>query len=252
MRAGAARRILTGMTTSRPPARRKLAEPIAEALLGDIRSGRLRPGDLLPSERDLMGRYDVGRPAIREAMQALQHAGLVEIRHGGRARVATPSLGQTVDRLGDAMRHLLAHSAASLENLKEARLLFETGMARLAARKRSERDLGRLRAILDAQRAAADDRERFVALDGDFHREIALIAGNPLCAVVSEAIFLWLRDFYLGAVSVVGLEKLTIEEHESLFAAIEAGDAELAARRMADHLERANELYRKSHLEERG
>lgn len=233
------------MTTPPPPPRRKLSEPIAEALLGDIRAGRLRPGDPLPSERELMARHEVGRPAIREAMQALRHAGLVEIRHGAPARVLAPSLGQTVDRLGEAMRHLLAHSAASLENLKEARLLFETGMARIAAKQRSVRDLARLRAILDAQRGARADRARFVALDGDFHREIAVIAGNPLCAVVSEAIFLWLRDFYLGAVSVEGLETLTLDEHEGIYAALAAGEAETSARRMADHLQRANELYRR-------
>ncbi|MFN3259176.1 MAG: transcriptional regulator NanR [Pikeienuella sp.] len=234
-----------------PAARRKLAEPVAEALIEDIRSGRLKPGDLLPSERALMAAHEIGRPAVREALQRLQHAGLVEIRHGGRARVVSPSLSRTVDQLGETMRHLLVHSAASLENLKEARTMFEAGMARLAARKRSSRDLARLRAILAAQREARADRERFVALDGEFHREIASIAGNPLFAVVSEAVFLWLRDFYFGAVSVRGLEALTLEEHESILAALEAGDAEAASRRMSDHLERANELYRKSHLEDR-
>ena len=239
------------MMRVRPATRRKLAEAVAEALLDDIRSGRLRPGDLLPSERALMAAHEIGRPAVREALQRLQHAGLVEIRHGGRARVLSPSLGRTVEGLAETMRHVLANSAASLENLREARVPSETGMVGIAARKRSARDLARLRAILDAQRAARSDRARFVALDGDFHREIAAIAGNPLFAVVSEAVFLWLRDFYLGAVSVKGLEALTLEEHESILAALEAGDAEAAARRMSDHLERANELYRKSHLDDR-
>jgi DNA-binding FadR family transcriptional regulator len=224
---------------------------VADRLLEEIRRRRLKPGDQLPSERQLMQEHDVGRPAIREAMQQLQHAGLVIIRHGGRARVAEPSLGQTVDRLGATMRHLLANSSASLENLKDARLLFETGMARIAAKKRSASDIDRLRAVLDAQGEAQSDRERFVALDGDFHREIAVIAGNPICAIVSEAIFRWLADFYHGAISVAGLERLTLEEHEEILAAIEAGDAEASAKRMADHLDRANELYRKAHYETR-
>lgn len=129
--------------------------------------------------------------------------------------------------------------------------MFETGMVRIAACKRSPGDLARLRSIVAAQREAREDRARFVALDGNFHREIAVIAGNPLFSAVSEAVFLWLRDFYLGAVSVKGLEALTLEEHESILAALEEGDADAAARRMSDHLERANELYRKSHLEGR-
>ncbi len=130
-------------------------------------------------------------------------------------------------------------------------MLFETGMVRIASRTRSPRDLARLRAILDAQHEARRDRTRFVALDRDFHREIATIAGNPLFAVVGEAVFLWLKDFYYGAVSVEGLEALTLSEHESILAALEAGDAEATARRMSDHLSRANELYRKSHLANR-
>lgn len=206
------------------------------------------PGDLLPSERQLMREYEVGRPAIREAMQQLEHAGLVEIRHGGRARVAEPSLGQVVDGLEATILHLLTHSSSNLENLKEARILFEVGMVRAAAKKRSERDIERLRSVLAAQREASQDRERFVALDGEFHREIAMISGNPIFVVVSEAIFSWLADFYHGAVSVPGLERLTLEEHEGIFAAIESGDADAAASRITRHLERANELYRKQNL----
>jgi DNA-binding FadR family transcriptional regulator len=198
-----------------------------------------------------MADYDVGRPAIREALQQLEHLGLVEIRHGGRARVAEPSLSQIVEQLSTAMRHLLTNSSASLENLKESRLMFETGMVKIAAKKRGARDIARLRAVLDAERAAIGDRERFVTLDGEFHRGIAAMSGNPIFAVMCEAIFQWLADFYRGAVSVPGLEQLTIEEHEQILTAIEAGDAEAAGRRMEDHLQRANELYRQQHYRDR-
>lgn len=228
---------------------RRLSDSIADRLLEKIRMRRLKPGDLLPSERQLMRDFEVGRPAVREAMQQLEHAGLVEIRHGGRARVAEPSLGQIVERLEATILHLLTHSSSNLENLKDARVLFEAGMVRVAARKRSARDIERLRAVLAAQNDAREDRRRFVALDGEFHREIAAISGNPIFIVVSEAIFTWLADFYLGAVSVPGLERLTLEEHEGIFAAIESGDADAAATRMTLHLERANELYRKQNLD---
>jgi DNA-binding FadR family transcriptional regulator len=237
------------MTSTSARSRRKLSETVADRLLEHIRSHRLKPGDRLPSERQLMQEYDVGRPAIREAMQQLQHLGLVEIRHGGRARVAEPSLGQIAAQLEAAMRHLLTNSAASLENLKESRLMFETGMVRIAARKRSQRDVERLSAVLERQRAAADDLERFVALDGEFHREIAAMSGNPIFAVVCEAMFQWLADFYRGAVSVPGLEQLTLSEHAQILEAIASGDPEKAAESMSDHLLRANELYRRQHFE---
>ena len=88
--------------------------------------------------------YEVGRPAIREAMQNLARMGLIEIRHGERPRVAEPSFTRTVNQMGETMRHLLTHSPANLEHLKEARVMFETEMAHIAARKRSPDDVSKL------------------------------------------------------------------------------------------------------------
>jgi DNA-binding FadR family transcriptional regulator len=236
------------MTTSVQPAKgRKLSEDVGRRLLRRIQHGEFQPGDALPSERELMRTYEVGRPAIREAMQDLQRMGLLEIHHGRRARVAAPSIGRMVEQVGETMRHFLANSPASLEQLKEARLVFEMEMARIAARKRSTSDIARLRALLQAQAEASNDLERFVARDGDFHREIAAISGNPIFAALSEALFKWLAASYRGAVSVPGLERLTLQEHQQVLDAIAAGNSEGAARYMSDHLTRANELYRTAH-----
>src|SRR6187455_1510233 len=133
-----------------------------------IEGGSVGLGAPLPSERELMERFGVGRPAIREAMQSLETIGLIEIRHGGRARVAEPSIGRMVEGISATMKHLLSNSPASLENLKEARATVEREMARIAARKRSAADLSRLREILAEQTAAAPeaahDATRFRAL----------------------------------------------------------------------------------------
>lgn len=223
---------------------RKLSDDIRERLLKRIRRGEFSPGDPLPSERNLMQVYEVGRPAIREAMQDLQRLGLLDIRHGRRARVAAPSIGRMVEEIGETMRHFLAHSPASLEQLKEARLIFEMEMARIAARKRSASDVARLRTVLQAQTEASSELERFVARDGDFHREIAAISGNPIFAALSEALFRWLAAFYRGAVSVPGLERVILHEHGQIVEAIATRNPDAAAKNMSDHLTRANELFR--------
>ena len=227
---------------------RKLSENIREQLLNRIRRGEFAPGDPLPSERDLMQLYAVGRPAIREAMQGLQRMGLLEIHHGRRARVAAPSIGRVVDEIGETMRHVLSSSAASLEHFKEARYIFEMEMVKMAARKRAMSDIARLRALLEAQREASSDLERFVARDGAFHREIAAIGGNPIFPALMEAMFKWLAASYRGAVSVPGLEKVTLFEHAQILDGIASGNPETAAKHMADHLNRANELYRTAHF----
>jgi DNA-binding FadR family transcriptional regulator len=227
---------------------RKLADDVHDRLLEMIQQGGLAPGDPLPSERELMQALKVGRPAIREAMQGLHRIGLLEIRHGGRAKVSEPSIGRTIDSMGTTVRHLLVHSPANLEHLKEARAIFEMEMARIAARKRSRSDLDRLARILERQAAAQNDPRRFQEIDGEFHREIAAVSGNPILAAVSEAIFRWLSDFHVDLVRFPGLEKLTLSEHQAVLDAIVSKDAAQAASAVRDHLLRANELYRQKPL----
>ncbi|MBS8227327.1 transcriptional regulator NanR [Vannielia litorea] len=227
---------------------RKLADEVQERLLRLIREDGLGPGDALPSERELMARYEIGRPAIREAMQALQHRGVIEIRHGGRPRVAEPSLDGLIGQLGTGVRHLLAHTS-SMDHLKEARAALEAEMARIAARRRTEVDIASLEALLAAQELSAEEPEKFLEIDGKFHRRIAAISANPIFETLAAGVFDWLRDFHAEAVRKRGLEQLTLTEHRAILDAIAAGDEGAAAKAMRDHLERANELYHQDHFQ---
>jgi len=229
-----------------PIQRRKLSDSVQDRLLLTIRSGDLAPGDPLPSERELMSSFAVGRPAIREALQNLQRMGLVEIRHGERARVAVPSFGRMVEQMAETMHHLLTHSSASLEQLKEARATFEMEMARVAARRRKREDVKRLRSIVATQASFIEDQPRFLEWDGKFHKEIASISGNPIFASLSQALFGWLMHFHVHLVRSPGEENLTLAEHHEVIAAIDAGNVEGAASAMGDHLSRANRLYQKA------
>lgn len=226
-----------------PIARRKLSDQIEERLLAEVQSGTAQPGDLLPSERELMARYQVGRPAIREAMQNLQRMGLIEIRHGERPRVAQPSMERAIGQMGETMRHVLAHSASSLEHLKQARATFEMEMARIAARDRTPDQVARIRAVLDEMKATRPTSPDFLVLDGRFHLEIARVSANPIFVALSEALFSWLANFHAHLVRSPGHESVTIAEHDAILAAIEAGSPELAAQLMSDHLNRASALY---------
>lgn len=222
---------------------RKLSDAVQDRLLDLIRRSGLRPGDALPSERELMAQYGVGRPAIREAMQGLQHMGIVDIRHGGRPRVASPSVDAMVDQLATSMRHLLTHGDRSLEHLKEARIALEVEMARVAATRRTADDIAELTAIIAAQTAAQPDPEAFLDHDAAFHRRIAAVSGNPIFEALSDGVFGWMRSFHVEQVRKLGLEALTLREHRNILDAISAGNPQAAAQSMRDHLERANALY---------
>ncbi len=214
-----------------------------DLLLDRIEREQLKPGDLLPSERQLMEEYGVGRPAVREALQTLDRMGIVTIHHGERSRIAEPSAQAVLERLGQTARHALTTSRRTFEDLKHARMVFEMGLVREAARKADATAVAKLRKCLEAQEAAMDRPTAFMRGDMAFHREIAEIAGNPILALASQALFEWLMAFHTSLVRAPGAETLTLEEHAGLVEAIAAHDPDAAEERMHAHLTRANALY---------
>ncbi|KAK44896.1 GntR family transcriptional regulator [Caballeronia jiangsuensis] len=223
--------------------RRKLYQDVLDRLMARIRSGEIAPGAQLPSERELMEAYGVGRPAIREALQTLERSGIVEIAHGERARVVVPTAQSLIAQIAIGTMHLLRTQPDMLEHLKAARLFLETGTARMAAGKASEDDIARLVERVEAQRAAVDDRDAFLACDMAFHREIARITGNPIYPSIVESIFNWAAEYYRPMVRAPGAESLTLAEHERIVEAIAAHDGDAAADAMHAHLSRASALY---------
>ena len=226
-----------------PVVRRKLSHEVFDRLARTIQSGELAPDDQLPSERELMQRYGVGRPAIREAMQQLQQMGLIRIAHGERARVTLPTADAIIDQVSGAMVQLLGRVPGGLDELKDARLLFEVGLAQIAARRVTPEAAAQLRAALEACRAARGDHPRFVAADMAFHRQIAAMSGNMLIRALSQGMLDWLTRFRSDLVTARGAEQLTLEEHARIADAIAAADPAAAGAAMSDHLSRANQLY---------
>lgn len=223
--------------------RRKLSDEVFDRLERMIISGELKPGDDMPSERVLMERFGVGRPAIREAMQSLANMGLVAISHGERAKVLELT-AQSIFRQVDATaKIMLSRSSDSLEHLKNARIFFERGMAREAAAKATERDIEELREILERQRRSLGKAEEFIAADMQFHTRIARISGNPIFVAVSEAMLAWLKEYHTDMLIWTGKEKFTLVEHEKIVDRLAAADASGAEVAILVHLERSSALY---------
>ncbi len=223
--------------------RRKLSDEVFARLKGMITSGELQPGDEMPSERELMERFGVGRPAIREAMQALAGMGLVVISHGERAKVLELTAQSIFRQMDMTAKIMLAKSSDSLEHLKNARIFFERGMAREAALKTNAGDIASLRDILDHQRNSLGDAGAFISADMEFHTRIARISGNPIYVAVSEAMLAWLQEYHTDMLIWTGKEKFTLAEHEEIIACLEARDPDAAEQAVLKHLERSRALY---------
>ena len=226
--------------------RLKLSDQVLERLRGMIGSGELKPGDRMPSERALMARFSVGRPAVREALQALHTQGLITISHGERSRVNELSAEMVLDHSDNVARLLLQAVPANLEHLKQARQMFEIGIVRAAARKATAADIEKLRTLYRAQETHLSNKNeisQFIEADMAFHTGIAEILDNPVIDAASSAMLRWLREYHIGLLHWSGKEDVTLAEHARIIERIEANDEGGAAEEMEKHLTRSSNLF---------
>ena len=235
------------MKKHEPIKRRKLSHEIRDRLLDMIQTGELKEGDKMPSEHDLMERYGVGRPAVREALQAIENMGLISIQHGEKAKVKKVTAEDILVQIESTTRHLLSSSIQNVEHLREARQVFEAGVVVLATKRASSNCIAKLQEKLEHMRRSKGDRTEFVKADQSFHTTIAEISGNPILFAVSKAMFKWLseshQDYDRNLLGVPELEDLTLKEHEAIFERIVNKDPNGAAKAISDHILRVNKLY---------
>jgi GntR family transcriptional repressor for pyruvate dehydrogenase complex len=190
---------------------------------------------MLPSERELMKIFGVGRTSIREALYALHRMGMIRLRNGERPRVTTPTPETLIAELAGAARHFLAQPDGA-EHFQEARALFEVGVARLAATRRSDEDIARLAKALDANLAARGDLERFERTDVAFHYALATVARNPIFTAVHDGLVGWLTSQRTVSLQAPGAEEAALNGHRLVFESVARGDPDAAGRAMEDHL----------------
>lgn len=219
-----------------PIRRRRLYEGIVEQLEKLILSGELLPGGPLPSERELMLQFQVGRTAVREALFTLQRRGLVVLQSGERANVTLPTSRAVVGELATVVRFHLA-SAVGAAEFQGARLLFETGLARVAAESATAADIARLRDRLSTNQAALEQPDAFIETDVAFHLAIAEIGRNSILIALHEALAEWLRGQRASSVTIPGSPQAAYAAHRRVFDAIAAHDPDRAADEMRRHLE---------------
>ena len=230
------------MTAVDPIRRSKIYQEIARRLESQILDGLLQPGDALPSERDLMERHGVGRPAVREALLSLEKSGMIAIQNGERARVVRPSAMSLVGELGTAARYLLNQSDG-IRQFQQARLFFEIGLVRYAARHAIEADLERLGEALAANEAAVGDMDAFARTDVAFHFVLAEIPRNPIFVALRLALAEWLTEQRASTLQRRGAARGALKSHRAIFKAIKAQDTDEAEAAMARHLGEVQDLY---------
>src|SRR5919106_4606817 len=207
-----------------PIRRRRLSEDVADRLQQMMLAGELVPGQQLPSERELMELFQVGRSAVREALASLQRMGLLSIQSGERTSVTRPTASALVNELTGAARHLLAEPQG-VRWFQEARAVFETSIVGYAAERANAADIRRLEEALEANRRALGDLSAFIETDIAFHLALAEIPGNPIFSALYAAIGRWLKEQRTTSAEARGSAESAYRAHKRIFDAVARRDA---------------------------
>ena len=162
----------------------RFSEQIASRIEALVLSKELRPGDKLPSERELAKSFGVGRSAVREALKLLAQRGLVLPRMGQGTFVCDPGTGSVISSLNVASRM----KNSTLAHLDEVRLSIEVDIAGLAAERAIPADLERMEAAVAAMDTAVHDIPRFIEADLEFHAALTAATQNPLFLILGYSI----------------------------------------------------------------
>ena len=227
-------------------AARKLSRGLFEQLAEQIKSGRLAPGERLPTEQELTRAARVSRTVVREAVAALRAEGLVITRQGVGAFVS-PAPQHTPFRIAPESME----SLDDILNVMELRLGVEIESAGLAAERATKPQVRAIGAALEALDRAAEGGKSAVDEDLEFHRAIASATGNAEFARFLQFIGRHLipRRSVSGLTESMGGQRayleLIQEEHRRIADAIRDGDPKAAREAMRRHLTRSLERYRK-------
>jgi DNA-binding FadR family transcriptional regulator len=206
-----------------------LIDQVIEQLREQITTGQWPVGSRIPTESELAQLTATSRNTVREAVQSLVHAGLLERRQGsGTYVLASSELAGAVSRRVAGARH---------RDVLEVRRTLESGIARLAAVRRTEHDLARMHTLL-AERAVARQRgdiDELVAIDVQLHRAIAQATHNPVLTELYENLLDALQENVRRNVETIPPED--DEDHSGLVAAIEARQPDRAADETARFLD---------------
>ncbi|MDX2704241.1 FadR/GntR family transcriptional regulator [Streptomyces sp. PA03-6a] len=206
-----------------------LFEQVVSGLRRQITSGAWPVGSRIPTEPELVRQLGVARNTVREAVRALAHNGLLDIRHGSGTYVAATS------ELAGVMQRRFED--AGQRDVTEVRGALESAAAGLAATRRTEDDLARLGTLLDRRERAwaSGDRDAFVDADSAFHLAVVAASHNEVLAELYADLGQVVRDSLKEHFGAPALHPEDYMDHARLLDAVRAGDAAAAAGEAASH-----------------
>lgn len=216
----------------------KFADKVAHRIMVIIGSGELKPGDVLPSERDLANSFRVSRAVVREALGMLAVRGLIKIHQGKPTIVNDVASWNTLD----PQVLLLLRKASTFHELMELRFMVEPEAAALAAERATDEEIANLRPLLDPSHNASP--ERHVEADTAFHHAIARATHNAVLLIVMSSVIDLLRESRWLTFQAPGAIPLGADWHNAIMEALEKHAPEAAREAMLGHLRQVEAALR--------
>jgi GntR family transcriptional repressor for pyruvate dehydrogenase complex len=222
-------------------ARITLAEQVALQVADMIIDKRWKPGDRLPPEMELCVALNVGRSTLREALKSLAFVGMVRMRAGDGTYVAEPSRG-LLDRI---LAKGLLKTEKDLADVCETRIVLETQLAALAARRVTRKGLAHLKELLyEGEQSLRGQGRSYIDIDLEFHLGIADCSGNRLLPRLLADIRGLLVEWIAKSQELPGVRQNAQEQHQRIYRAISERNPEAARNEMQAHLETFERAYK--------
>jgi GntR family transcriptional repressor for pyruvate dehydrogenase complex len=219
----------------------RLSDKVADLLLQTITARGLRPGDRLPSERELGEQFGVSRTVVREAVRSLAAKGVIEVRTGSGLRVAAVD----ATAVSDAMTLFLRGSGVlDYGPVHEVRTTIEIQVAGLAAERATREDVDSLSTFCERMARDVDDVEAASLHDVAFHRAVAEAAHNPLFVIMLDSIGDVMLEIRRATLGIPGRPEKGITAHRRILACIAAHDQGGAREAMRAHLRDSERAWR--------
>jgi GntR family transcriptional regulator, transcriptional repressor for pyruvate dehydrogenase complex len=208
-----------------------VVDQVIDRLVALIVNENLKPGDKLPTERELMARLAVGRSSLREAIKTLSAVGALEVKRGSGIFVG---YGDT-SILAKPLAWGMFLSGSNVGQVIESRSVIEVALAGWAADRRTEEDLANLSALLDNLEKSQNDKMSYIEYDLKFHLAIGKAAQNNILfqvlTIFQHLLRVWMEITYKETQG----PRDSMKTHRELFEAIRAGNSLDARRIMQKH-----------------
>jgi GntR family transcriptional repressor for pyruvate dehydrogenase complex len=221
----------------------RIFQDVVEQIQETILSGKLKPGEMLPPERELKAMLQVSRGTLREALRVLEQKGLIEIKLGVGGGAVVQDM--SYDQMNESLALLIRYQKVSLRHLSEFRVGVEGRVSALAAARATPADILRLKSMLEQARQyvekGIDSQKEFVEVDKQIHLALAEITGNPVYISLHHTVHDNIDQYYEAFLS---MKQREMEENfadlGSIIDAVEKKDMDNARQLAEAHVLRFN------------